>query len=151
MTTQKPVFYITRQVDFESAHRVYREDLDEKENKKLFGKCANAFGHGHHYVLEATFKGCKNPTLQMVVHLDQLKGLLKECIVEPLDHQHLNHGVEFLRGVVPTLENLVEIFWTRLESTLRSQESSLDFSLHKLKLSSSPRHWVEYYGGANAY
>ena len=133
---------ITRQVEFASAHRLYRDELTEAKNYELFGKCANPYGHGHNYFLEVTLKGEQDPETQMVVHFAQLKRILDELIVVPMDHRHLNYDVDFLKGLLPTSENLVVVLWDRLVPAF----TAANFHLNRLRLSSSARNWVEYFG-----
>ena len=134
--------YLTRSVEFAAAHRLYREDWEDAENLRVFGACANPHGHGHNYILEVTVAGCRNPDTGMVTHLHNLNSLLKELVEAPLDHRHLNLDVPFLKGILPTLENLVIVLWERLEAEIPKEA----WELSKLKLSSSSRNWVEYYG-----
>lgn len=138
----KKELFVTREVEFSAAHRLYREDLSDEKNFELFGKCANPYGHGHNYLLEVTFRGEVSPDTGMVVHFATLKRILEEIVVNPLDHRHLNHDVPFLAGVLPTSENLVFVLWDRIASAFGQST----FRLHRLRLSSSSRNWVDYYG-----
>src|SRR5688500_4447699 len=103
--------YVTKRVEFCAAHRLYREDFSAEKNREVFGLCANPNGHGHNYVLEATFQGPIDPEGEMVIHFSSLKRLLEEVVVAPLDHKNLNLDVPFLSGVIPTSENLVVRLW----------------------------------------
>lgn len=133
---------MTRQVEFAAAHRLYREEYTEAKNQELFGPCANPYGHGHNYILECTFEGVRQSETGMVVHFGKLKSLLQEMVVAPLDHRHMNHDVAFLKGILPTSENLVTVLWERIQTALQSEP----YRLHKLRLASSARNWVEYFG-----
>ncbi len=136
------LLYITRSVEFSAAHRLYREDLSNEENLDLFGPCANANGHGHNYQLEATFKGPVQAGTGMVVHFSSLRRLLDELVVSTMDHKNLNLDVPFLKGVLPSSENVVVKLWSEISRAIPGQ----GWSLHKLKLTASSRNWVEYYG-----
>jgi len=140
--TQGGTIYITRQVEFSAAHRLYREDLSATQNFELFGDCSNPYGHGHNYLLEITFKGQTSSETQMVVHFAELKRILNELVVAPLDHRHLNHDVPFLTDVLPTAENLVFVLWHRISDAIRDK----GYTLYKLRLNSTARNWVEYFG-----
>ena len=39
------------------AHRLHSPQLSDAENREIFGKCNNEFGHGHNYAFEAVIKG----------------------------------------------------------------------------------------------
>lgn len=135
-------FYISKQIEFSAAHRLFLDHLSHEENVRLFGPCANPFGHGHNYTLEVTLKGKRDPKTQMVVHFGKLKHILQEYVVSVLDHRHLNHDVEFLKGVLPTSENIVEALWNRLAPLLNAEK----YELFRLKFSSTARNCVEYFG-----
>jgi 6-pyruvoyltetrahydropterin/6-carboxytetrahydropterin synthase len=142
MQTGESILYISRVVEFSAAHRLYREDLSLGQNLDLFGPCANANGHGHNYTLEATFKGTVVKDTGMVVHFSSLRRLLDELVVLPMDHKNLNLDVPFLKGVLPSSENVVVRLWSEISRAIPGQ----GWSLHKLKLTASPRNWVEYFG-----
>lgn len=142
MQSANNLLYITRVVEFSAAHRLYREDLSQEQNTDLFGPCANANGHGHNYVLEATFKGTMDQGTGMVVHFSSLRRLLDELVVIPMDHKNLNFDVSFLKGVLPSSENVVIRLWQEISRAIPGQ----GWSLHKLKLAASSRNWVEYFG-----
>ncbi|XP_060124543.1 6-pyruvoyl tetrahydrobiopterin synthase isoform X2 [Zootoca vivipara] len=48
---------VSRCVSFSASHRLHSNLLSDEENKKLFGKCNNANGHGHNYKVEVTVRG----------------------------------------------------------------------------------------------
>jgi 6-pyruvoyltetrahydropterin/6-carboxytetrahydropterin synthase len=133
---------ITRELEFSAAHRLYLEEYSEAENYEVFGKCANPYGHGHNYTLQVTICGTPDPKNGMIVHFTRLNRILDEVVVTPLDHRHLNHDVAFLEGVLPTSENLIRILWDRIAAAFEGAP----FSLHQLRLASSPRNWVDYRG-----
>lgn len=132
--------FVTRQVHFCAAHRLHNPAFGRNWNEREFGPCANAFGHGHNYVLEATVAGVPDPRTGYVINLAELKRVLMEAIVEPCDHRHLNQEVDFLRGVIPSTENLVVAFWRRLAPRLPSGR------LHRLRLYETPRNYADYFG-----
>lgn len=134
--------YLTRKVEFAAAHRLYREDWSEEKNREVFGLCANPHGHGHNYVLEVTVQGKPDPQTGMVVHFTGLRRLLDELVVLPLDHTHLNYDSSLLKGLLPTSENLVVKIWEALERATRGQ----DWGLFRLRLASSEKNWVDYFG-----
>lgn len=131
---------ITKRVDFSASHRLYNPEWDFDKNEEVFDKCNNPNGHGHNYVLEVTVKGNPDPETGYVYDLKKLKLLLKEKVVSKLDHKHLNKDVDFLQGVIPTVENIAVLIWRILEPEITNGE------LYKIKLNETPDSWVEYYG-----
>ena len=108
-----PAVVVTRRLTFAAAHVLRRRDWDEQRNRAVFGACAG--DHGHNYVLEVSVGGRADPETGMVLNLKDLDRVVREVVVDHVDHRHLNHDVPFLQGVVPTAENLALAFWQRLE------------------------------------
>lgn len=105
---------ISRRGTFSAAHRLYRSAWDDARNEAVFGRCANPGGHGHNYVLEVTIGGELDPETGMIADLKWVKEVMDRYVLDHVDHRNLNADVEFLRGVIPTAENLARVFWDRL-------------------------------------
>jgi 6-pyruvoyltetrahydropterin/6-carboxytetrahydropterin synthase len=43
---------VSKRYRFSAAHTLRSPEFSDEENQRVFGKCANATGHGHDYVLE---------------------------------------------------------------------------------------------------
>jgi len=134
------VVYLTRKVDFCAAHRYRIESLSEEENFNIFGKCSYPHGHGHNYSLEVTVKGPVDPKTGMVMNLTDLDAILKEHVVEVMDHKFLNMDVEYFKNKMPTTENIVVFIWDLLADVIES------CSLHRVRLYENPALFAEYYG-----
>lgn len=124
---------ITRRVTFAAAHALRRDDWDPERNRDTYGSCVN--DHGHNYELEVTVAGSPSAVTGMIVNLRDLDRVLREHIVTRVDHRHLNKDVDFLVGVVPTVENLALAFWSELEPHLHG--------LHRLRLAESENNSAE--------
>jgi 6-pyruvoyltetrahydropterin/6-carboxytetrahydropterin synthase len=96
---------LTKRYRFSASHRLDLPSLTEDENRRLFGKCNNPFGHGHDYTVDITVEGLPDPSGQ-VVNRAALDGFVNRMILERLDHKDLNRDVPELNGMVPTTENL---------------------------------------------
>jgi 6-pyruvoyltetrahydropterin/6-carboxytetrahydropterin synthase len=77
-----------------------------------------------------------------VVNAKTLSSLIKEYVLEKLDHKNLNLDVDFLKGKMCSTENLAIEIWKQLIPHLPE-----DVHLHCIKLYETPRIFVEYYGG----
>jgi len=115
--------------------------LSGTENEVLYGRCNNPNGHGHNYVLEVIVAGEVAPDTGMVMDLKKLKDLLEEQIVDRVDHKNLNVDVDFLKGVIPTTENLVASFWKLVDGKL-----SPGCRLHEMRLWESDNNMAFYRG-----
>ena len=109
------MFLIKVRTRFSAALRLYSNELTEEENFRLYGKCASANGHGHDYDVEVAFSGDIDPRTGMVANFYELQQLLDTEIFDRVDHTNLNTDIDFLRGVIPTTENLAKAFWNLLE------------------------------------
>jgi 6-pyruvoyltetrahydropterin/6-carboxytetrahydropterin synthase len=104
-----------RRYRFAASHRLHTDRLSEEENVRVFGKCANPYGHGHNYVLEVSVSGDVDPATGMIANLADLDSFVEREVIEVFDHHSMNEDVAAFRDVVPTTENLcIEIF-KRLE------------------------------------
>lgn len=132
--------YVTRQLKFSAAHRLYNPEYSDLMNEEVFDKCNNYHGHGHNYTLEVTVAGNPNPDTGYLIDLKKLKRIMEEHIIQKVDHKHLNYDVPFLNGIIPTVENLVFVFWKILEKEIT------DGKLYKIKLYETDTSYTEYYG-----
>jgi 6-pyruvoyltetrahydropterin/6-carboxytetrahydropterin synthase len=107
---------VGRRESFNAAHQLYDPDLPDDENRRLFGKCANL--HGHNYVLEVVVAGEVNPASGYVLDLKCLSDIISTQVIRDVDHRNLNTDVPWLKGRIPTTENLARAFWERLEPQL---------------------------------
>jgi len=115
---------------FSAAHRLVVAERDDDWNQRIYGPCCRPSGHGHDYELEVSVAGEVDPSSGWLVDADQLRRIVDEAVVRPCHLHHLNHDVEFLRGVVPTAENLVLRFAEQLRTRLGALEL-VAVSLHE--------------------
>jgi len=132
---------VTRRVHFSAAHRLQAAELSPEENARLYGLCNNPNFHGHNYELDVTVEGVVDPVTGYVLDLGRLRELAEEFVLRDLDHRNLNLDVEWLKGVVPSTENLVVRIWERLVHRIPNGK------LVRLVLWETPRNYVEYTGG----
>ncbi|HXG39093.1 MAG TPA: 6-carboxytetrahydropterin synthase [Bacteroidota bacterium] len=132
--------YVTRRATFSASHRLYNPSFSDERNHEVFGKCANPNGHGHNYVLEVTVGGEPKSETGYVIDLSKLKLIIKQEIIDKVDHKHLNHDVDFLQGVIPTAENIVKAFWAILAPRITEGR------LVSLRLHETENNVVEYRG-----
>ncbi|WKT81531.1 6-carboxytetrahydropterin synthase [Thermosynechococcus sp. PP45] len=131
--------YLSVGAHFSAAHRLALEDLSYEENCRIYGKCARPHGHGHNYHVEITVKGAIHPRTGMIVDLVKLEEVLKEQVIEPLDHTFLNKDIPYFATVVPTAENIAIYIAHLLQEPIRQ----LGATLHKVKLIESPNNSCE--------
>jgi len=110
---------LTRKVEFSAALVCSNPAWSEAENRRVYGGNANPNGHGHNFMLEVTVEGQPDAVTGMVFDLRELKEILNQEVVEPMDHRFLNREVPPFDRVVPTAENIAREIWTRIETRVR--------------------------------
>ena len=107
---------ITRRATFAAAHILCRDDWSAERNREVFGACST--DHGHNYAIEVTVAGVPDADTGMVVNLKHVDAVIHREFVDAVDHRHLNRDVDFLRGVIPTAENVALAAFRRLQPHL---------------------------------
>ena len=133
--------YLTRLEHFNAAHKLYNPDWNYEKNEETFGKCANENWHGHNYELFVTVKGEPDAGTGFVFDVKKLSNIIKEHIIEKVDHLNLNVDVEFMKGKMCSTENFAVAIWNELKPHLPAA-----VQLHCIKLYETPRIYVEYFG-----
>lgn len=139
--------YITRRETFNAAHKLWNEKWSAEKNEEVFGRCANHNWHGHNFTLLVTVKGLPHEDTGFVINLKDLSKIIKSEIVESLDHKNLNLDVPYLKGVLPSTENVIIAIWDRLIEPI----GKVGGELAKIKLIETENNFVEYYGGAEPF
>ena len=135
------MLFLTRIEHFNAAHKLFNPEWSIEKNESVFGKCANENWHGHNYELHVTIKGEVAADTGFVVNVKVLSSLIKENILEKIDHKNLNLDVDFLKGKMCSTENLAIAIWQQLSPLLPK-----GVELHSIKLYETPRIFVEYFG-----
>lgn len=134
--------YITRRERFNAAHKLFREEWSDEQNKEIFGKCSNPNWHGHNYELFVTVKGEINPETGFVIDLKELKSIITLYVTSELDHKNINLDVSFMKGKMASTEVLAVTIFDRLKTYVEEQGAQL----HAIKLCETENNFVEYFG-----
>jgi 6-pyruvoyltetrahydropterin/6-carboxytetrahydropterin synthase len=126
---------VGRRESFNAAHQLYDPDLSDDENRRLFGKCVNM--HGHNYVLEVVVAGEVDQVTGYVLDLKFLSDVIRRQVIRDVDHRNLNTDVAWLKGRIPTAENLAQAFWERLQPELP------DGLLRSVRVWETDKNWAE--------
>ncbi|MBT1247583.1 MULTISPECIES: 6-carboxytetrahydropterin synthase QueD [unclassified Thermosipho (in: thermotogales)] len=111
---------ITKEFTFDAAHNLV----------KYHGKCERL--HGHTYKLIVTVAGEKDEE-GMVIDFIELKNIVKENVLNILDHSYINDIIE-----QPSAENIAEWIWERLTEKLKTDR----YFLYEVKLYETPTSYV---------
>ena len=134
--------HLTRVEHFNAAHKLVNPAWTDAQNKETFGKCANENWHGHNYELHITIKGEPNPDTGFIFNAKTLGDLIKEVIVEQVDHRNLNLDVPFMQGKFTSAENFAIGIWNELQPHIDRG----GVKLHCVKLVETQSIYVEYFG-----
>jgi 6-pyruvoyltetrahydropterin/6-carboxytetrahydropterin synthase len=136
------MIYITRRERFSAAHRMFREEWTDEENYKVFGKCSNPNWHGHDYILYITVRGEADPDHGFFMNITTLKQIIREKIIDKVDHRNINLEVSFMQGKIATTENLAIAIWNELKPEVEKEGAIL----HCVKICETENNTIEYYG-----
>ena len=134
------MIYVTRREVFSASHRLYNPKFSDEENNRLFGKCNNKNGHGHNYILEVVIAGEINPETGYLIDLKILKTIIRENIIQKMDHKHLNLDVDFMQDIIPTAENIAIKIWEQLVNKIPNGK------LHSVKVYETENNYAEFKG-----
>jgi len=125
--------HLTRSYLLSASHRLHNPAFSEADNRRLYGKCSNPYGHGHNYVLEVTVSGTPDSATGMVTNLADLDGYVQREVLDAFDHRYLNEELPLFREKVATTENVCVEIHRRLRSfpharleRIRIEETSLN-------------------------
>lgn len=130
---------ITRKAEFSASHVCRLDSLSDRENRELFGEEAHPNGHGHNYILEVSVEGEIDPVTGMVINLSDLKEILDQEIVQPMDHRFLNKEVPPFDKIVPTTANVAREIWRRLQRRFAGTAAELV----RVRLHETPELYVD--------
>ena len=136
------MIYITRRERFNAAHRLFKPGYSDEKNLEVFGKCSNPNWHGHNYELFVTVSGEIDPETGFLINLKGLSKLIREKIIEKIDHKNINLEVSFMKGRMASTENLAIAIWEELKAPV----DELGSTLHCIKVYESENNFVEYFG-----
>jgi 6-pyruvoyltetrahydropterin/6-carboxytetrahydropterin synthase len=138
------MIYVSRKEHFNAAHKLYNPSWSKERNTDVFGPCANENWHGHNFDLIVTVKGLPDPDTGFVVDLKKLSTMIREEVIDKLDHKNLNVDVAFMKDKLASCENLVVEIWKILDKHMPAVTRT--GNLHSIRLYETPRNYVEYFG-----
>ncbi len=137
---------LTRRYTFCASHRLHSACFSEAKNREVYGKCNNPHGHGHNYTLEVSVTGPLDEATGQVAPVDRLDRLVREQVLERLNHRNLNVEVPEFAGVVPTTENLALEIRRRLSENWGKAFNGRAPGLERIRICETPRNIFEVTG-----
>jgi 6-pyruvoyltetrahydropterin/6-carboxytetrahydropterin synthase len=136
------MIHLIRRERFSAAHRLFQTGLSDSENLALYGPCSNPNWHGHNYELWVTVKGNISKEVGYVADLKKISTVIREKVIDKLDHKNINTEVSFMSETIASTENLAVAIWRELEEEIEK----IGVTLHCVKLQETENNSVEYYG-----
>ena len=125
------IVYLTKEFTFDSSHNLY----------EYVGPCANK--HGHTYKLRVKVYGNVDERTGLVLDFKELAQIVKENVIDVLDHKDLTYYFDSLNGMNTTAENLSVWIYDVIKSKLPAT-----VYMSKVTLWETPTSFVEYCGEA---
>lgn len=136
------IVHLSRRYRFSASHRLHVEQLNAGQNRELFGKCNNPYGHGHNYFVQVTFAGRVNEATGMVVNLADLDQFAHCELLDRFDLTNLNSHSAFYEQV-PSTENLCVELW-RIFQVFADQQSPV--RLERIRVEETRNNAFDYFG-----
>lgn len=114
---------ITKHLTFDSAHYLLNPAYSREENIAMFHKCClykedgAEEPHGHTYHIEVTIKGSISEVDGFVIDFKDLQKILKDGILERMDHRLLN-DIPYFKDKLATVENILHYVWEEIAPKL---------------------------------
>ena len=136
--SDESMIYLTQQFEFSAAHRLHNPGLSAADNRQMFGKCNNPHGHGHNYVVEVTVAAETGADGQ--VSPETMKQIVRERVIDRLDHKFLNVEVGEFQELNPSVENIAIVIWDWLDNGIPQGQ------LHNVRVYETPKTWADFSG-----
>ena len=92
-------------------------------------------------MVEVTVKGPVDHDTGMVMNLTDVKKIINQSVMKPLDHKNLDKDVPYFKNVVSTTENVAIFIFNSIRSELPNQ-----VSLYEIKVWETEKNIVVYRG-----
>lgn len=136
-TESAPIVEVTRSFRFSAAHRMHNAGLSAEENRRLYGRCNHANGHGHTYRLAVTIRGPIADETGSLEGRELLADVVRQRVLERFDQANLDDLITPADGVTSTTEVLTLVLWRLLDEALPSGR------LVRLRVEETPNNFFE--------
>ena len=141
---KRPIVELTQSFRFAAAHRMHNPRLSAEENRRLYGRCNHANGHGHTYRLAVTIRGPIADETGGVEGREFLADVVRQRVLERFDQANLDDLITPADGVTSTTEILTYVVWRLLDDGLPPGR------LVRLRVEETPNNFFEMDRGDHA-
>jgi 6-pyruvoyltetrahydropterin/6-carboxytetrahydropterin synthase len=136
--------YFGRRYTLSASHRLHSDTLTPEQNRTVYGKCSNPYGHGHNYVLEVLVSGVVAEDTGMVINLVDLDAVLRTQVLGRFDHANLNLDPLFTSHV-PTTENLCKAVFGLLKDAVPAE-----VALEYVRVEETENNFFQHFGDGSS-
>tara|TARA_B100000686_G_scaffold318275_1_gene367806 strand:- start:10560 stop:10970 length:411 start_codon:yes stop_codon:yes gene_type:complete len=129
---------ITKKYHFCASHKYGNSKWSKAKNLKVFGKDYN--NHGHNYILEVSVFGPIDPDTGWLTDLKKLNDIVKEKVINILDHSQIEEDIKWFKDKQPSSENILVWAWNQIQPILNQGK------LYRLRLVETHSIHTDYYG-----
>ncbi len=137
LTQSAPIVDVTQSFQFSAAHRMHNPRLSAEANRRLYGRCNHATGHGHTYRLAVTVRGPVAEETGTLEDRECLAGVVRARVLERFDQANLDDLITPADGVTSTTEVLTLVIWRILDEALPHGR------LVRLRVAETPNNFFE--------
>lgn len=133
---QQPI--ITKKYFFCASHKYGNANWTDEENYRVFDKDYN--NHGHNYILEVSIKGDINPDTGWLTDLGTLNNIVKNNIINIIDHSQIEVDIPWFKNKQPSSENMLIWAWEIIEPKIK------EGLLFRIRLVETHSIYTDYFG-----
>jgi 6-pyruvoyltetrahydropterin/6-carboxytetrahydropterin synthase len=93
-------------------------------------------------VVWVTVKGEIKSDTGFVINMNVLKNIIRERVIDKIDHKNLNLDVDFMKERIATTENIAVAIWEQLKEPVEREGAFL----HCVRIEETENNTIEYYG-----
>ena len=130
---------LRKKYKFCAAHQYKNINWSKEKNIEVFGDDYKV--HGHNYVVTIALTGPIDKNTGFITDLDQINRIMKNNIIDRLDHSNIQEDIGWFKDRQPSSENLAIYIYEMLKDKIK-----FPTKLHSVKIEETPTISSEYSG-----
>ena len=130
---------LRKKYKFCAAHQYKNIYWSKEKNIEVFGDDYKV--HGHNYVVTIALTGPIDKNTGFITDIDQFNRIMKNNIIDRLDHSNIQEDIGWFKDRQPSSENLAIYIYEMLKDKIK-----FPIKLHSVKIEETPTISSEYFG-----